>query len=205
MKKIRGDAAEHKLPPQARDELAALVTANAPLKTIQALFDRHGVDLSLTGAARAHHRVKAAADRLLQRAATLHALRQLATKQGVTLTGAALEQATVAVGDLLDASIDPGSDEGQQLLLKPFACSFPDSVTDTMPNTTGAVPSSRLRRWRPQTRSFFIPQIENLCLWVLDGIVAPRSQAVFTTIDRPAETQPRLGHYCAKICICKHV
>jgi hypothetical protein len=118
MKKIRGDAAEHKLPPQARDELAALVTANAPLKTIQALFDRHGVDLSLQGAARAHHRVKAAADRLLARSATLHALRKLAEKQGITLTGAALEQATVAVGDLLDASVDPGSEEGQQLLLK---------------------------------------------------------------------------------------
>jgi hypothetical protein len=118
MKKIRGDAAEHKLPPQARDELAALVTANAPLKTIQALFDRHGVDLSLQGAARAHHRVKAAADRLLARSATLHAVRKLAEKQGITLTGAALEQATVAVGDLLDASVDPGSEEGQQLLLK---------------------------------------------------------------------------------------
>jgi hypothetical protein len=118
MKKIRGDAAEHKLPPQAREELAALVNANAPLKQIQALFDRHGVDLSLQGAARAHHRVKAAADRLLARSATLHALRKLAEKQGITLTGAALEQATVAVGDLLDASVDPGSEEGQQLLLK---------------------------------------------------------------------------------------
>ena len=117
-KKVRGDAAENRLPAQAREELAALVNANAPLKQIQSLFDRHGVDLSLTGAARAHHRIKAAADRLLQRAATLHALRQLATKQGVTLTGAALEQATVAVGDLLDASVDPGSEEGQQLLLK---------------------------------------------------------------------------------------
>jgi hypothetical protein len=118
MKKIRGDAAENRLPAQAREELAALVNANAPLKQIQSLFDRHGVDLSLQGAARAHHRVKAAADRLLARSATLHALRKLAEKQGITLTGAALEQATVAVGDLLDASVDPGSEEGQQLLLK---------------------------------------------------------------------------------------
>ena len=70
------------------------------------------------GAARAHHRLATAADRLLQKSAALKVLRENAAKQGITLTGAALEQAVLAVGDLLDASVDPTSEEGQQLLLK---------------------------------------------------------------------------------------
>ena len=117
-KKIRADAAEYKLPEAARAKLAALVAGNAPLKAIQSLFAGHGIELSQTGAARAHHRLAAAADRLLQKSAALKVLRENAAKQGITLTGAALEQAVLAVGDLLDASVDPTSEEGQQLLLK---------------------------------------------------------------------------------------
>ena len=81
----------------------------------------HGKTLGLGNVKNIRDKIAAAADRLLARAATLKALREVAEKNGITLTGAALEQAVVSVGDLLDATVDPSSDEGQQLLLQGLA------------------------------------------------------------------------------------
>lgn len=81
----------------------------------------HGKTLGLGNVKNIRDKIAAAADRLLARAATLKALREVAEKSGITLTGAALEQAVVSVGDLLDAAVDPSSEEGQQLLLQGLA------------------------------------------------------------------------------------
>lgn len=118
MKKLRADAVENKLTVVERDELAAIIAANAPLKEIVGWFESHGFELSIPGAARVHKRLTAAQQRLATRAATIKAMRDVAAKHGITLTEAALDTATSAVGDLLDAQIAPETEEGQQLLLK---------------------------------------------------------------------------------------
>jgi hypothetical protein len=118
MKKTRADVVENRLPEAGRAELAALVAANAPLKDIVALFASYGHTIPPKTASAAHHRLTAAQQRLANRAATIKAMRDVAARHGVTLTEAALDTATNAVGDLLDAQIAPDTEEGQQLLLK---------------------------------------------------------------------------------------
>ena len=118
MKKLRADAVENRLPEAGRAELAGLVAVNAPLKDIVALFAKHGHTIPPKTASAAHHRLTAAQQRLANRAATIKAMRDVAARHGVTLTEAALDTATNAVGDLLDAQIAPETEEGQQLLLK---------------------------------------------------------------------------------------
>ncbi len=118
MKKTRADVVENRLPEAGRAELAALVAANAPLKDIVALFAKHGHTIPPKTASAAHHRLTAAQQRLANRAATIKAMRDVAARSGITLTEAALDTATNAVGDLLDAQIAPETEEGQQLLLK---------------------------------------------------------------------------------------
>ena len=95
--------------------------------------------------------------------------------------------------------------EGEQLLFKPFAGPFPDRVADAMTYTAGGISAGRLRCRRPQMRIFLVPQIEDLRLRILYGIVAPRGQAVFAAVDRPAETQPGLGDNRAETGIGKYV
>lgn len=118
MKKLRADAVENRLPESGRAELAGLVAVNAPLKDIVALFAKYGQTIPAKTAAAAHHRLTAAQQRLANRAATIKAMREVAARSGITLTEAALDTATNAVGDLLDAQIAPDTEEGQQLLLK---------------------------------------------------------------------------------------
>ena len=118
MKKLRADAVENRLPEAGRAELAGLVAVNAPLKDIVALFASYNITIPAKTAAAAHHRMTAAQQRLATRAATIKAMREVAARSGITLTEAALDTATSAVGDLLDAQIAPDTEEGQQLLLK---------------------------------------------------------------------------------------
>lgn len=118
MKKLRADAVENRLPEAGRAELAGLVAVNAPLKDIVALFASYNITIPAKTGAAVHHRLTAAQQRLATRAATIKAMREVAARSGITLTEAALDTATSAVGDLLDAQIAPDTEEGQQLLLK---------------------------------------------------------------------------------------
>ncbi len=118
MKKTRGNVIESRLPAAGLAELEALVARNALLKDIVALFASYGIKIPAKTASKAHHRLTAAQQRLANRAATIKAMRDVAARSGITLTEAALDTATNAVGDLLDAQIAPETEEGQQLLLK---------------------------------------------------------------------------------------
>lgn len=111
-------ASEYKLTSDAaRAELTALVMNNAGLDEIVACFGKYGITISTMSASRVFDRVQAAADRLLKRNASLEVIRKDADKRGITLTQAALEQGAIAVGDIIDGSAAPETEEGQKLLL----------------------------------------------------------------------------------------
>jgi hypothetical protein len=115
---FRDDAAIRALTPEQFEELKAVILAGASWSKVKEWLQGHGLTLGPANVKNVRDKITRAADRLIQRSATLKALREVAEKNGITLTGAALEQAVVSVGDLLDASVDPNSEEGQQLLLQ---------------------------------------------------------------------------------------
>lgn len=119
-KKLRSDAKlaalDRVLTPVEREELQR-IAQNGSLADLQAFGAAHGVPLPLATASRTAAKLRAAAQRIVEREQVLRAIRAAAAKSGTTLTQAALEQSVVAIGDILDAGSAPETDEGQKLLL----------------------------------------------------------------------------------------
>lgn len=119
-KKLRSDsklaALDRALTAAERADLQRIAQAGS-LAELQAFAAQRGIALPLATASRTAAKLRAAAQRIVERERVLAAIRAAAESSGVTLTQAALEQSVIAVGDILDASSDPNTDEGRKLLL----------------------------------------------------------------------------------------